>query len=147
MRDLIAMFEDGRDVMVRTVSTLVGAKAAQTMLAKTHERVGTLHPKLFRHSNWGGARGVVKADGALDADKLLKALGDLPEMRRGEVLIGALSDLMKERLSAIHRGLARKVRNAIVIEITDALGTGVREKRYKQGAVVFFLDRVLPAVV
>jgi len=143
--DLLIMFEEARKILFQVVSQLIGAKATLTMLAKTFEKSRTKHPKTYRNSNWK-SDGSLREDGSLDKDRTLRNLQDIPVPNRSEELISALADLLALRLSAIEQGLARKVKAAVICDITEQLDKMAGGGRVEKTNVALFVEEILPPV-
>lgn len=143
--DLLIMFEESRKVISQVVSQLIGSKATLTMLTRTFDKSRAKHQKVFRNVNWK-ADGSLREDGSLEKDRTLKNLAEFPVTQRSEELIQALADLLSLRLQAIEQGLARKVKAAVICDITEQLEKMAQMGRCEHDNVALFVEEILPPV-
>lgn len=143
-KTLAAMFEEARAEMLKHVSDAIGKKPAQAMMKKTLAKVAKAHLDVFGRAAVD-AKNELRPDGALDEDRLARALYALPEGQRLEKVQKAFYELIEMRFIACELGLGHRQKAVIVSRTLQALEASFAKKAHSPALVKWFFDDVIPS--
>jgi hypothetical protein len=143
-KHLAAMFEETRTEMLRHIGDSIGKKPAQAMMKKTLGKVAKLHLDFYGRAAVD-AKNELRADGALDEDRLARAIYAIPEEKRLAVCQKALFELIEIRFIACELGLGQSTKDRIVTRTMHALEASFAKKPYPTDLVKWYFDDVIPS--
>lgn len=141
---LAAMFEETRTEMLKHVAEQIGKKPAQAMMKKTLAKVAKAHLDVLGRAAVD-AKNELRADGALDQDRLTRAIYGLPAPQRLEKVQRAFYELIEMRFIAVELGLGHKSKAVIVSKTLHALEDSFRKAGHPPALVKWYFDDVVPS--
>jgi hypothetical protein len=141
---LAGMFEETRSEMLKHVSDQIGKKPAQAMMKKTLAKVAKAHLDVYGRAAVD-PKNELRVDGALDLDRLARALYAVPaEQRLGKVQ-KAFYELIEMRFIAVELGLGHRAQAAIVSKTLHNLEASFKKQGHAQDLVKWYFDDVIPS--
>jgi hypothetical protein len=141
---LAGMFEETRVEMLKHVSDAIGKKPAQAMMKKTLAKVAKLHLDVFGRAAVD-AKNELRVDGALDEDRLSRALYALPEGQRLEKVQKAFYELTEMRFIACELGLGHRQKATIVSRTLQALEASFPKKGHPAPLTAWYFNEAVPS--
>ena len=141
---LAALFEGTRAEMLKHVSDAIGKKPAQAMMKKTLAKVAKLHLDVFGRAAVD-AKNELRVDGALDEERLARALYALPEASRVERVQKAFYELTEMRFIALELGLGHRQKAAIVSRTLHALEVAFPKQGHPPALVAWYFNEAVPS--
>lgn len=141
---LAALFEGTRVEMLKHVSDAIGKKPAQAMMKKTLAKVAKLHLDVFGRAAVD-AKNELRVDGALDEERLARALYALPEAGRVERVQKAFYELTEMRFIALELGLGHRQKAAIVSRTLHALEAAFPKQGHSAALVAWYFNEAVPS--
>jgi hypothetical protein len=141
---LAAMFEETRTEMLKHVSDSIGKKPAQAMMKKTLAKVAKLHLDVYGRAAID-SKNELRVDGALDEERLTRAIYGLPAAERLAKVQKAFYELIEMRFIAVELGLGHKAQATIVSKTLHALEDSFKRKGYAGDLVKWYFDDVIPS--
>ncbi len=141
---LARMFEETRLELTRRVADKIGTKAARSLMMKTLEKILKAQAQVFNRAAQD-FRGQLRADGALDEERLARNLHALPQEGRAEAAQRALHDLMEMRFIAIELGLGVRAKGFLISQTLQAIEAAFEKKGYPPELVKWYLAEVVPS--
>jgi hypothetical protein len=143
-KQLVAMFEETREEMLRQTAEKIGKKAAQTMMKKTLAKVAKLHLDIFGRAAVT-SKNELREDGTLDQERLTRAFYAVPADKRVETLQKAMYELIEMRFIAVELGLGARTKGFVVAKTLDALDKNFKKKGYDHALVTWYQNDVIPS--
>lgn len=141
---LAAMFEETRSEMLKHVSDSIGKKPAQAMMKKTLAKVAKGHLDVLGRAAVD-PKNELRVDGALDEERLTRAIYALPAPVRLEKVQKAFYELIEMRFIAVELGLGHKSKAVIVSKTLHTLEESFKKKGYAPELVKWYFDDVVPS--
>jgi hypothetical protein len=141
---LASMFEETRVEMLKHVSDAIGKKPAQAMMKKTLAKVAKLHLDVFGRAAVD-AKNELRVDGALDEERLARALYALPEAQRLEKVQKAFYELTEMRFIACELGLGHSQKAVIVSRTLHALEASFPKRAHAPALTTWYFNEAVPS--
>lgn len=143
-KQLASMFEETRQEMLKHVSDNIGKKPAQAMMKKTLAKVAKAHLDIFGRAAVD-AKNELRVDGALDEERLTRAIYAVPADARLAKVQKAMYELIEMRFIAVELGLGHKAKAVIVSKTLHALEESFKKKGHPAPLVKWYFDDVVPS--
>jgi hypothetical protein len=141
---LAGMFEETRSELLKHVSDTIGKKPAQAMMKKTLAKVAKQHLDVYGRAAVD-PKNELRVDGALDEDKLARAVYGLPAESRVEKTQKAFYELIEMRFIAVELGLGHRAKAAILTKTLNALESSFAKKGHPADLVKWYMGDVIPS--
>lgn len=141
---LASMFEETRAEMLKHVADSIGKKPAQAMMKKTLAKVAKLHLDVFGRAAVD-SKNELRVDGALDEERLTRAIYALPPDARLAKVQKAFYELIEMRFIAVELGLGHRSQATIVSKTLHALEDSFAKKGHPAALVKWYFDDVVPS--
>lgn len=143
-KQLAAMFEETREVLLVQVGEKIGVKSARIMMKKTLAKIAKQHLEIFGRAAVN-SKNELREDGALDIERLARSFYAVPADKRVSNLRKALYELLEMRFIAIELGLGARTKGFVVGRTLDFLEKSFAKKGYDLKLVEWFSSDVVPA--
>jgi hypothetical protein len=138
------MLETTRLTMYKLIADTIGKKPAQAMFKKTLAKVAKPHLDVYGRAALD-ANNELRVDGALDEDKLSRAIYALPAPQRLAKVQKAFYELIEMRFIAIELGLGIKQKGVVVSKMLDLIEHDFKSKGYGAELIKWYMDDVIPS--
>jgi hypothetical protein len=145
-KQLAAVFELTRELLLEQVAEKIGKKSAQTMMKKTLAKVAKAHLDIYGRAAVT-AKNELREDGALDEERLSRAFYAVPQEKRLLTLQKALYELIEMRFIAVELGLGARTKGFVVGKALDAMDKAFKKKGYDAALLKWYQNDVIPSTM